>query len=116
VCACAMIDGNNRATADRGRGRRNAFRDIGARERVNRTATPLPSSVGRSRQRLAVGSQPLQNCAGTGVRLGIREPEPARCGTMPFPTQGPFMAEIEHISDTARWVAVYRAMESARPD
>lgn len=23
---------------------------------------------------------------------------------------------IEHISDTARWVAVYRAMESARPD
>lgn len=26
------------------------------------------------------------------------------------------MAEIEHISDTARWVAVYRAMESARPD
>jgi methyltransferase (TIGR00027 family) len=23
---------------------------------------------------------------------------------------------IEHISDTARWVAVYRAMESERPD
>ncbi len=23
---------------------------------------------------------------------------------------------IEHISDTARWVAVYRAMETARPD
>src|SRR4026208_1581667 len=27
----------------------------------------------------------------------------------------PSMA-IEHISDTARWVAVYRAMESERPD
>jgi methyltransferase (TIGR00027 family) len=26
------------------------------------------------------------------------------------------MAEIEHISDTARWVAVYRAMETKRPD
>jgi methyltransferase (TIGR00027 family) len=26
------------------------------------------------------------------------------------------MTEIENISDTARWVAVYRAMESARPD
>src|SRR5215217_4360610 len=26
------------------------------------------------------------------------------------------MAEIEHISDTARWVAVYRAMETERPD
>ncbi|HEY4217866.1 MAG TPA: SAM-dependent methyltransferase [Gemmatimonadaceae bacterium] len=26
------------------------------------------------------------------------------------------MAQIEHISDTARWVAVYRAMETARPD
>jgi len=23
---------------------------------------------------------------------------------------------IDHISDTARWVAVYRAMETARPD
>lgn len=26
------------------------------------------------------------------------------------------MSEIENVSDTARWVAVYRAMESARPD
>jgi methyltransferase (TIGR00027 family) len=26
------------------------------------------------------------------------------------------MAQIEHISDTARWVAVYRAMETARKD
>ena len=26
------------------------------------------------------------------------------------------MSQIEHISDTARWVAVYRAMETARPD
>jgi methyltransferase (TIGR00027 family) len=26
------------------------------------------------------------------------------------------MAEIENVSDTARWVAVYRAMETARPD
>jgi methyltransferase (TIGR00027 family) len=26
------------------------------------------------------------------------------------------MSEIEHISDTARWVAVYRAMETERPD
>jgi methyltransferase (TIGR00027 family) len=26
------------------------------------------------------------------------------------------MSEIENISDTARWVAVYRAMETARPD
>ncbi|HEY3592760.1 MAG TPA: class I SAM-dependent methyltransferase [Polyangiaceae bacterium] len=26
------------------------------------------------------------------------------------------MTQIENISDTARWVAVYRAMESARPD
>ncbi len=26
------------------------------------------------------------------------------------------MAQIENISDTARWVAVYRAMETARPD
>ncbi|HTE45739.1 MAG TPA: class I SAM-dependent methyltransferase [Gemmatimonadaceae bacterium] len=26
------------------------------------------------------------------------------------------MTEIENISDTARWVAVYRAMETARPD
>src|SRR5581483_2355395 len=26
------------------------------------------------------------------------------------------MAQIENISDTARWVAVYRAMESERPD
>lgn len=26
------------------------------------------------------------------------------------------MTEIEHISDTARWVAVYRAMETERPD
>jgi methyltransferase (TIGR00027 family) len=26
------------------------------------------------------------------------------------------MAQIENVSDTARWVAVYRAMESARPD
>jgi methyltransferase (TIGR00027 family) len=26
------------------------------------------------------------------------------------------MAQIEHISDTARWVAYYRAMETARPD
>ena len=25
-------------------------------------------------------------------------------------------AEVEHVSDTARWVAVYRAMESERPD
>jgi hypothetical protein len=24
--------------------------------------------------------------------------------------------EIEHVSDTARWVAVYRAMETERPD
>lgn len=23
---------------------------------------------------------------------------------------------IEHVSDTARWVAIYRAMESERPD
>jgi O-methyltransferase involved in polyketide biosynthesis len=23
---------------------------------------------------------------------------------------------IEHVSDTARWVAVYRAMETERPD
>lgn len=26
------------------------------------------------------------------------------------------MSEIENVSDTARWVAVYRAMETARPD
>src|ERR1051325_433535 len=26
------------------------------------------------------------------------------------------MAEIENVSDTARWVAVYRAMETERPD
>jgi O-methyltransferase involved in polyketide biosynthesis len=26
------------------------------------------------------------------------------------------MSQIESISDTARWVAVYRAMETARPD
>jgi O-methyltransferase involved in polyketide biosynthesis len=26
------------------------------------------------------------------------------------------MAIIEHISDTARWVAMYRAMETDRPD
>ena len=26
------------------------------------------------------------------------------------------MAHIENVSDTARWVAVYRAMETARPD
>ena len=26
------------------------------------------------------------------------------------------MSQIEHISDTARWVAVYRAMETERPD
>src|SRR6201999_3071846 len=26
------------------------------------------------------------------------------------------MAEIENVSDTARWVAVYRAMETARTD
>jgi methyltransferase (TIGR00027 family) len=26
------------------------------------------------------------------------------------------MSQIENVSDTARWVAVYRAMESARPD
>src|SRR5438270_7056483 len=26
------------------------------------------------------------------------------------------MAQIEHISDTAKWVAVYRAMETERPD
>ena len=26
------------------------------------------------------------------------------------------MSQIEHISDTARWVAVYRAMETRRPD
>src|SRR4051812_12011127 len=26
------------------------------------------------------------------------------------------MTEIENVSDTARWVAVYRAMETARPD
>src|SRR5690348_12219191 len=26
------------------------------------------------------------------------------------------MSQIENISDTARWVAVYRAMETARPD
>ena len=26
------------------------------------------------------------------------------------------MAEIENVSDTARWVAVYRAMETSRPD
>jgi O-methyltransferase involved in polyketide biosynthesis len=26
------------------------------------------------------------------------------------------MANIESVSDTARWVAVYRAMETARPD
>src|ERR1700750_1523070 len=26
------------------------------------------------------------------------------------------MAEIESVSDTARWVAVYRAMETSRPD
>ncbi len=26
------------------------------------------------------------------------------------------MSDIEHISDTARWVAVYRAIETARPD
>lgn len=26
------------------------------------------------------------------------------------------MAPIEHISDTARWIAIYRAMESERPD
>ena len=26
------------------------------------------------------------------------------------------MSTIEHVSDTARWVAVYRAMETARPD
>ena len=26
------------------------------------------------------------------------------------------MPAIEHISDTARWIATYRAMESERPD
>jgi O-methyltransferase involved in polyketide biosynthesis len=26
------------------------------------------------------------------------------------------MSTIENVSDTARWVAVYRAMETARPD
>src|SRR3954467_2193903 len=26
------------------------------------------------------------------------------------------MSQIENVSDTARWVAVYRAMETARPD
>src|SRR6201986_2593094 len=26
------------------------------------------------------------------------------------------MTEIENVSDTARWVAVYRAMETSRPD
>lgn len=29
---------------------------------------------------------------------------------------GVTMAQIENVSDTARWVAVYRAMETARPD
>src|SRR5256885_244853 len=32
------------------------------------------------------------------------------------PGRPPLMAQIEHISDTARWVAVYRAMETERPD
>jgi methyltransferase (TIGR00027 family) len=32
------------------------------------------------------------------------------------PAQDHHMTPIEHISDTARWVAVYRAMETERPD
>src|SRR5256886_13643386 len=31
-------------------------------------------------------------------------------------TVGDASAAIEHVSDTARWVALYRAMESERPD
>src|SRR5256885_12074539 len=31
-------------------------------------------------------------------------------------TVGGASAAIEHVSDTARWVALYRAMESERPD
>src|SRR5487761_2097855 len=34
----------------------------------------------------------------------------------PVRTPPPRPMPIEHISDTARWVAVYRAMETARPD
>src|SRR6185312_7654351 len=52
-----------------------------------------------------------------------RVPPAARLGckarTIPHPTPGRFdFADmpIENISDTARWVAVYRAMESARRD
>src|SRR5262249_35248751 len=39
--------------------------------------------------------------------------------TLPHPSLTPHPSSlklIEHISDTARWVAVYRAMESDRPD
>src|SRR5579864_5508536 len=43
----------------------------------------------------------------------IASPEDAgMSGAGNAPTEG----AISHVSDTARWVAVYRAMESERPD
>ncbi len=46
-------------------------------------------------------------CAGAAAGGGV-----TFAGLMSAPTSGP----ITHVSDTARWVALYRAMESERPD
>ena len=84
-----------------------------------------------------------ENCAGTPVRLGgsrlecaidgeaavRKSPEPETClasstrrarevfaARQIHLAQDQHMTQIENISDTARWVAVYRAMETERPD
>ncbi|MGD0484992.1 MAG: hypothetical protein ABSB58_10150, partial [Gemmatimonadales bacterium] len=49
----------------------------------------------------------MKDCAGAPTcRVWIRPEHSAVEDVLP----------IEHVSDTARWVAVHRAMESERPD